>query len=100
MVPVILHQRVIVADGLVFDAEREVSLPIEPFIGLTLYNTEWNPPGCDESEVEIENIAYDLKTGRLVCYLPVADFRLESSGSDDWTEEGVRQYYRDWKLDT
>jgi hypothetical protein len=99
MVTVILRKRVIVTDGLVFEAEREVSLPIQPFVGLQLYNTEWRTPGCDQSEDSIEEIAYDFKTGRLLCYLPHDDFRPDSSGSDDWTEEDVRQRYRDWKID-
>jgi hypothetical protein len=98
MLKLLLRQRVIVADGLVFDAEREVALPIAPFVGLLLYNTHWRPPDCDESEEPIEKIAYDLKTGHLVCYLPDDDYRPESSGSDDWTEQEVGEYYRDWVL--
>ena len=96
---VLLHRRVIVANALIFQAEREVRLPIEPFVGLRLYNTEWRPPGCDENEDRIKEIAYDLKTGRVLCYLPTDDYRAESSGSDEWTEEDVRQRYRDWTLE-
>ena len=99
MPTVILCKRVIVTDDLAFDAEREVRLPIPPFVGLCLYNDERVPRGCDPSEDHIEMVAYDLKTGRILCYLPVSDFRPESSGSDDWTEEDVREYYRDWKLE-
>jgi len=95
---VLLKKRVIVEDGLVFDAEREITLPVQPFVGLDLYNSEWHPPGCDESEDRIESIGYDLKTGRVICYLPIDDYRPESSGCDDWTEKDVRQYYRDWTL--
>jgi hypothetical protein len=98
MLPVTLSQRVILADGVVFDAEREVGLPIPPFVGLQLYNTHWRSPGDDESEEPIEAMAYDLKTGRLVCYLPVDDYRAESIGSADWTEDDVRERYQDWVL--
>ena len=94
MLKVILRKRIIVADDFVFDAEREVDLPIPPFVGLQLYNTEWQMPGVDESEDHIEAIGYDLTMGRVLCYLPVTDFRPERSGSDDWTEEEVRQIYR------
>lgn len=97
-VPVLLRQRVIVADHLVFDAERELALPIEPFAGLILYGTHRKPPGCDPSEEHVEEIAYDLDTDRVICYLPTDDYRPESSGSDDWTEEDVWAEYRDWKL--
>jgi hypothetical protein len=97
-VPVLLRQRMIVADGLVFDAKREVTLPIQPFVGLTLYNTSMQPIGCDLSENAIERVAYDLKTGRVICYLPIDDYRPESSGSDDWTEKDVRERYRAWTL--
>jgi hypothetical protein len=97
MLKVILRRRVIVEDGVVFDAEREVSLPVAPFVGLRLYNTERVPEGCDESEDPIKEVACDLKTGRIFCYLPVADFRPESSGSQ-WAEEDVREEYLDWKL--
>jgi hypothetical protein len=99
MFSVILHKQVIVSDDLVFKAEREVSLPIPPFVGLNLYNTDWAPEGCDESDDIIEEIGYDLKTGRLICFLPKEDYRPESSGIDDWTEEDIRQHYRDWKLE-
>ncbi len=95
---VVLHQRVVMADGLAFDAQREVSLPIQPFVGLCLYNTLWCPPDCDANEEPIEKIAYDLKTGRVFCFLRVHDYRPESSGSDYWTEDEVREYYRDWTL--
>jgi hypothetical protein len=95
---VLLRQRVIVEDGLVFDAEREATLAVQPFVGLWLYNTVCPPPGCDESGEPIEEMAYDLKTGRVICYLPIDDYRPESSGCDDWTEKDVRQYYRDWTL--
>ena len=54
---VLLRQRVIIAERLVFDAEREVTLPIQPFIGLHLYNTTWVLPGSDESEEQIEDMA-------------------------------------------
>jgi hypothetical protein len=96
---VVLHKRVILKDGLTFDAEREVSLPIAPFVGLHLYHAEWVTPGCDESDDDIEKIAFDLKTGQLICYLPEADYRPEHSGCDDWTEEEMRQHYRDWNLE-
>jgi len=75
---VILHKLIIVRDDLVFDAEREVRLPI-PFVGLQLYNTEWTPPGCDETEDRIQAIGYDLKTGQLICYLPVDDYSPEEN---------------------
>src|SRR6266542_158248 len=93
---VLLQKRVILAKGLIFEAERELDLPIQPFVGLTLYNTEWCPPGCDESEDGIKEIAYDLKTGRILCYLPIDDFREEDNNY--WTEERVRQRYRAWTL--
>ena len=54
--------------------------------------------GCDEAEESVERVAYDLKTGRVICYLPIDDYRPESSGSDDWTEKEVRERYRDWTL--
>src|SRR5712691_8776979 len=98
MFKVILRTRVIVTDDLVFKAEREVRLPIPPFVGLHLYNSEWRFPGCEESEDHIREIAYNLKTKQLICYLPTHDFRYESSGSEDWTEKDVRDYYQDWKL--
>jgi hypothetical protein len=43
-------------------AEREVTLPIEPYVGLVLYNSHWRPDGCDESQEHIEEIAFDFKT--------------------------------------
>jgi hypothetical protein len=95
---VTLRQRVVLADGCVYDAERELCLPIQPFVGLRLYRTEWSPPDWDGSEEPIEEIAYDLSTGRIFCYLSVVDFRPESSGSDNWTEEDVREKFRDWTL--
>jgi hypothetical protein len=94
---VLLRQRVIVKDGLVFDAEREVTLFIQPFVGLWLYNILWHPPGSEESDEPIKEMAYDLKTGRVICYLPLDDYRPESSGCE-WTEADVRQYYQDWTL--
>jgi hypothetical protein len=94
---VLLRQRVIVDDGLVFDAEREVTLLIQPFIGLWLYNILWHPPGSEESDEPIEEMSYDLKTGQVVCYLPRTDYRPESSGCE-WTEADVRQCYQDWTL--
>jgi len=90
-------KRVVMSDKLVFDAERELALPIQPFVGMHLYNTEWRPPDCDESDDEIEEIAYDVNTGRVFCYLPVDDFRPES-GDDEWTEEEVLEHYRDWTI--
>jgi hypothetical protein len=94
---VILHQRVIVDDGRSFDAERQVFLPIQPFAGMYLYNTDWAPPGCDDPEERIEEVACDLKTGRMYCFLPLRDFRPESSGCE-WPEEDILETYQDWKL--
>jgi hypothetical protein len=65
---------------------------------LYLYNFQWRPPDFDEAEDLIRDIGYDLKTGQIVCYLPSDDFRVESSGCDDWTEKEVREYYQDWTL--
>lgn len=95
---VLLHKRVIVSDALVFDAEREVSLPLAPFVGLCLYNTESRPPDGDESEDWIEEIAWDLKTGRVICYLRDDDYRAASSGSLSWTEKEVRRRLQGWSL--
>ena len=88
----------IVNDDLIFNAEHDVDLPIAPCIGLQLYNSEWRPAGFDESEVRIKEVAYDLKTGSLICYLPCDDFRYEASGCSDWTEKEVREYFRHWAL--
>ena len=96
--PVLLRRRVILTHGLIFDAQREVILPIQPFVGLTLYNATWSPPDSDDSEDRIEEIAYDLKSGRLICYLRRDDYRPESSGSNDWIEDDVIEHYRDWTL--
>jgi len=96
-VPVLLRRRVVVMEGLAFDAEREVALPIQPFVGLVLHDTRWIPPGCEGNECKVEEVAYDLKTGQLICYLPKADYRPEESGCD-WTEDQVREHYQDWKL--
>ena len=95
---VTLHKRVIVSDDLAFDAEREIDLPISPFVGLRVYGAEWRPKGCDPSADPIEAVGYDLPAGRVLCYLRPGDFRPETSGSDDWMEEDVRQHYRNWKL--
>lgn len=95
---VTLQKRVIFSRDLIFEATRELALPVNPFVGLRLYNAEWRPPGFEESEDEITEIGYDVKTDRLFCYLPTDDFRKEASGSDDWTEQEVRAYYRDWTL--
>jgi hypothetical protein len=99
MPTVILCKRLIVTDDLVFDAEREVRLPIPPFVGLRLDNSERVPEGCDASKDHIEEVAYDLRTGRILCRLANGDYRPASSGSDDWTEEDVREQYRDWRLE-
>jgi hypothetical protein len=96
-VPAILRQRVIVDDGLVFDAEREVTLPIQPFVGMVLYNVHWSAVEPDEGEEPIKEVACDLKTGEVFCYLENRDFRPESSGCH-WTESEVRERYQDWKL--
>ena len=95
---VVLHQRVILSSDLIFEAERELDLPIPPFNGMRLCSTEWSPPDWDQSEEVIDMVYYNLKTGNVECFLPINDFREESSGSDDWTEEEVREKYRDWKL--
>jgi hypothetical protein len=95
---VVLHQRVIVDDDNVFRAEREMVLPFPPFVGLTLLQAEALPAGCDPSEDSIREVAYDVATGEVSCYLPCQDYRPEQSGSDDWTEEEIRGYYKDWKL--
>jgi hypothetical protein len=97
MLKVTLCKRIIVNDDLILEAERDVELPIHPFIGLVLYNTEWNPPDCDDSEDEIEFIAWDLKTNSVHCYLPLVDFRPESSGGQ-WPEEDIRERFQDWRL--
>ena len=97
-VSVILRQRVIVDDSLVFDAERQVTFPIQPFVGLVLYNALRTPPGCDANEEHVAEVAYDLSTGEVICYLGIDDYRPESSGCGDWTEEDVREYYVDWTL--
>jgi hypothetical protein len=98
MFKVVLLKHVIVTDSLAFDAEREPTLPIPPFVGLSLHNTDVVPPNCDEGEDVIEEIACDLKSGRTICFLPDEDYRPESSGCNDWTEQDVRQHYRDWTL--
>lgn len=95
---VTLHKRVIVADGVAFDAEREIDLPLAPFVGLRLYGAQWVPKGCDPSEDPIKEVGYDLPSGKLLCYLRHDDFRPEASGSADWTEDDIREHYRDWKL--
>ena len=96
--PVVLCQRVIFSDELIWDAEREVHLPIQPFVGLVLLNCEWKPPDFDQSEDPIEHVFCDLKTGRVCCYLPISDYRYESSGCDDWREDEVRERYQGWTL--
>jgi hypothetical protein len=98
VIPVVLQKRVIVHDGLVFDAERELHLPVPPCVGMLLYNTEWRPPDCGESEDRVEQIGFDAATGKVYCYLPLNDFRPEFSGSDGWTEEDARDRYQDWTL--
>src|SRR5437763_621066 len=95
---VLLHKRVVLADDIVFDAERELELPIPPSVGMALFNTEWRPPRSDDSEDHIESIGYDAKTARISCFLPPDDFRLEQSGSNEWTEKHVRDRYRYWTL--
>lgn len=95
---VVLRKRIILTDDIIFDAEREVRLPIQPFVGLRLYNSEYRPRGFDESEDRIDAIAYDFKTHQVICYFQLDDFREEASGADDWTEEEVRDYHRDWTL--
>jgi hypothetical protein len=94
---IVLYKRVIVADGVVYEAERKLDLPIAPFIGLQLLNTERVPPGCDPSDDEIKEIAYDAKTGCLWCYLRYDDFRIEASGSH-WTEKEALAHFKDWTL--
>jgi hypothetical protein len=97
MIKVVLQKRIIVDDGHVFDAEREVELPIDPFPGLRLYSTEWTAPDWDESEDTVEEVATDLKSGRILCILTCGDFRRESSGGD-WTEDDVRELFQNWTL--
>jgi hypothetical protein len=94
---VLLCQRVILNERVCFDAERELRLPIEPFVGLRLYNTLIQVSE-DDNEEEIEVIGYDLKTGRVSCYLTINDFRPEASGVPDFTEQDIRDEYRDWTL--
>jgi hypothetical protein len=94
---VTLHKRVIVRDGLVFEAEREVELPLPPFVGLILNASEWVPPGCGESEDVIREIACNSTTGQVICYLTHDDFRQESRDGE-WTESDVRRSLRDWKI--
>jgi hypothetical protein len=93
----ILRKRVIVSDQLIFDAEREMELPIPPFVGLRLNDTESKTRGGDESEDLVEMVACNPNTGQVYCYLPHDDFRPESSGGH-WTEEDVRECYRDWAI--
>ena len=93
MIRVVLRKRIILSDHVTFDAEREVGLPIAPFVGLHLYNDRWVPPGCDGIDEPIEEVGVDLRSGRTLCYLPTDDYRPESSGSSDWTEDDVRQRY-------
>lgn len=101
---VLLYKRVIVSDSLVFDAEREVSLPFLPFVGLRLFNTEWRPPDCDESEDWVEAILYDLKTGQVICELRADDYRPKRSGAcgggngSGLSEGDVRRRLRGWTL--
>ena len=98
LLKVLLRKRVIVDDGLAFDAEREIELPIAPFVGLELFNAFWVPPGCDDPEDVIEMVGFNLKASRIECYLRMDDFRPEASGSDQWTEQDARERYRDWTL--
>jgi hypothetical protein len=91
MIKVLLQRCIIVDDGHVFDAEREVELSIDPFPGLLLYKTEWGEPDV------VEEVASDLKSGRVLCVLPCGDFRRESSGGD-WTEDDIREIFQDWTL--
>src|SRR5260221_6335180 len=58
LLKVLLRKRVIVDDGLAFDAEREIELPIAPFVGLELFNAFWVPPGCDDPEDVIEMVGF------------------------------------------
>lgn len=91
-------RRIVVNDRLLFSAEREIELPIAPFVGLQLFNLVAEPPGCDESDDSIEAVGFDLHTGQIICYLDLDDYRPEASGSDDWTVEDVKDRYRDWTL--
>ncbi len=97
MFKILLHKRIIVADGLILEAERELNLPIPPCIGLRLYSTEWTPPGCDDNEDIVDQIAWDVRTGRLHCLLPLADYRPERSGSH-WAESDIRELFQDWTV--
>src|SRR5260370_25551524 len=91
-VKVILKQRVIVSGRLVFEAEREVRLPIQPFVGLVLYHVDWHPPGCDDGEEVVEQIAYDLKNGHLICYFDIHDFRFKASVGH-WPAKWIRERF-------
>lgn len=97
MITAFLRKRIIVAAKVVFDAERKVRFPIQPHVGLVLYNSVWCPFGPDESQEIIETIGYDLKSGHVECYLRTHDYRRKSSGGD-WTEQEVREVHRDWTL--
>jgi hypothetical protein len=91
-------RRIIAADGLFFSAEREIELPMAPFVGLQLFNLVSEPPGCEESDDSIEAVGFDLHTRQIRCYLELDDYRAAASGSDDWTVEDVKDRYRDWTL--
>ena len=92
---VTLHKRIVVCDSLALDAEREVNLPVPPFVGMRLYGIECE--STNEAEDVVEAIGCDVPTGRIHCYLPVDDFRPEESGGV-WTEEEIRERHRDWVL--
>jgi hypothetical protein len=95
---ILLRRRVILTDIVAFEVEREVDLPLPPFVDLRLENSVWSPPGCDESEDEIQEIAYDLNSGQILCFLEVDDYRPQSSGNSGWTEAKVRQHYQQWAV--
>jgi hypothetical protein len=95
---VTMHKCVTVSGHVAFDAERDVDLPVSPFVGMRVYGAVWALNGCDRSDDPIEEVGCDLPSGKMLCDLRRGDYHLAASGRDDWTEEEVRKHYRDWKL--
>ena len=50
---VTLHKRIVVSNYLALDAEREVNLPLPPFVGLRLYGIKWDDDEAEDEAAEL-----------------------------------------------